>query len=123
MQYNPSNLMKINKNLDFLEAAMETLTAEIAEGVEPELTLAAFNQKAHEAIRGLKEASSVAQEHQMNVETAIERAASEHQEILDTLQAVSLDCSEASIETEVASSIDRCIKKAQSVHALLFKQL
>jgi len=107
MQYNPSNLMKINKNLDFLEAAMQALTAEIAEGVKPELTLAAFNQKAHEAIRGSKEASSVAQEHQMNVETAIELAALEHQELLNTLQAVSPDCSQASIETKVASSIDR----------------
>ena len=122
MQYK-NVAMEIIEKLNLLEEALDAPTSGTAENVNHEAFLLISNQKAQEAISGLREASSVAEEQQVNIELVLDRAASEHQDLVNELRAVSEYCSQASFKAEVASSIGRCIKKAQSVHELLFKKL
>ena len=86
----------------------------------PEIILEGFNKKVYEAINGLKEASSVAQEEQMNVELILQRAALEHQELLDVLLGFSEDDLQAFDRADLAPLLNRAKRKAQSVHEILF---
>lgn len=123
MQYKPNVTAQINEKLDSLEETIETLNSEIAEGANPETILEGFNKKVYEAINGLKKASSVAQEEQMNVELSLQRAALEHQELLDVLLGFSEDGLQAFDRADLAPLLNRAKRKAQSVHEILFAGL
>ena len=123
MQYKPNVTAQINEKLDSLEETIEALNSEIDEGANPEIILEGFNKKVYEAINGLKKASSVAQEEQMNVELSLQRAALEHQELLDVLLGFSEDGLQAFDRADLAPLLNRAKRKAQSVHEILFAGL
>ena len=123
MQYKPNVTAQINEKLDSLEETIEALNSEIAEVADPEIILEGFNKKVYEAINGLKEASSAAQEEQMNVELMLQRAAVEHQELLEVLLSFSEDGLQSFDRADLAPLLNRAKRKAQSVHDILFAGL
>lgn len=123
MQYKPNVTAQINEKLDSLQETIEALNSEIAEVADPEIILEGFNKKVYEAISGLKEASSAAQEEQMNVELILQRAALEHQELLEVLFSFSEDGLQSFDRADLAPLLNRAKRKAQSVHEILFAGL